>query len=136
MGGKYEGGFYLSLNGYICPPCKPNFKMISSQNVDAGRNLEGTVVGQLVGRVNHKLDSFEWSYLPQKEWYRIKNILHEFYISARFFEASANDFITIRIYPGDISAEPLAYDNEGRVTEWLHCKVNLIDRGEPEVIRG
>lgn len=41
---------YISVNGYDFPPPKRGAKPTVSTMVDAGRNANGTVVGQRVGR--------------------------------------------------------------------------------------
>ena len=51
---------YISVNGYDFPPPKRGAKPTVSTMVDAGRNANGTVVGQRVGRDQYKLDTLEW----------------------------------------------------------------------------
>lgn len=59
---------YISVNGYDFPPPKRGAKPTVSTMVDAGRNANGTVVGQRVGRDQYKLDTLEWPWLTAAEW--------------------------------------------------------------------
>mgnify|MGYP000298626074 CR=1 FL=1 len=54
---------YISVNGYDFPPPKRGAKPTVSTMVDAGRNANGMVVGQRVGRDQYKLDTLEWPWL-------------------------------------------------------------------------
>ena len=47
---------YLAINGYELPPPKRGVRVIVTTVVDAGRNANGAVVGQRVGRDQYKID--------------------------------------------------------------------------------
>jgi hypothetical protein len=98
--------------------------------VDAGRNANGTVVGQKVGRDQHKLDSLEWPWLMADEWSRMLQALSGFFVYVTFPDMVTNKKITIKMYPGDRTAEPYWMDADGNPITYQHCKVNLIDCGE------
>lgn len=51
---------YLAINGYELPPCKRGVKVIVTTVVDSGRDANGAVVGQRVGRDQYKIDGLEW----------------------------------------------------------------------------
>lgn len=121
---------YLAINGYELPPCKRGVAPIVTTVVDAGRNANGTVVGQRVGRDQYKIDGLEWSWLTAEQWSRILSILSNFFVYVTFPNPVTNEFITIKMYCGDRTAEPYWVNGNGTPTHYRNCKVNLIDVGE------
>lgn len=75
---------YISVNGYDFPPPKRGAKPTVSTMVDAGRNANGTVVGQRVGRDQYKLDTLEWPWLTAAEWSRMLTVLSAFFRICHF----------------------------------------------------
>lgn len=57
---------YLAINGYELPPPKRGVHPIVTTVVDAGRNANGAVVGQRVGRDQYKIDGLEWSWAHRR----------------------------------------------------------------------
>ena len=51
---------YLAINGYELPPCKRGVSVVVTTVVDSGRDANGAVVGQRVGRDQYKIDGLEW----------------------------------------------------------------------------
>ncbi len=121
---------YISVNGYDFPPPKRGVKPTVSTMVDAGRNANGTVVGQRVGRDQYKLDTLEWPWLEAQEWSNMLRVLSNFFVYVTFLDPVSNAPITIKMYPGDRTAEPYWADDSGNPTHYRNCKVNLIDCGE------
>lgn len=64
----------IVINGYALPAPDAGFSIIDSQFVDASRNANGAVVGQLVGRRIWKIDGLKWSNLEVEQWARIKTV--------------------------------------------------------------
>ena len=77
---------YLAINGYELPPPKRGVKPIVTTVVDAGRNANGAVVGQRVGRDQYKIDGLEWSWLTAEQWSRILSILDHFFVYVTFID--------------------------------------------------
>jgi len=121
---------YLVVNGYEFPYPKRGVKPVVTTVVDAGRNANGVVVGQRVGRDQYKIDGLEWPYLTAQEWSNILRALSDFFVFVTFHDPVSNDLKTIRMYCGDRSAEPQWVDANGKPTHYINCKVNLIDTGE------
>ena len=121
---------YLSINGYELPPCKRGVHPIVTTVVDAGRNANGAVVGQRVGRDQYKIDGLEWSWLTAEQWSRILSVLSHFFVYVTFIDPVSNSPKTIKMYPGDRTAEPYWVDGNEHPTHYRNCKVNLIDVGE------
>lgn len=120
---------FLAINGYQLPPCKRGVKPIVTTVVDAGRNANGAVVGQKIGRDQYKIDGLEWSWLTAEQWSKILQSLRNFYVNVTFVDPVTNKFRTIRMYCGDRTAEPYWVDDNGKPTHYRNCKVNLIDTG-------
>jgi len=121
---------YLAINGYELPPPKRGVKPIVTTVVDAGRNANGAVVGQRVGRDQYKIDGLEWAWLTADQWSKILSILNQFFVYVTFIDPVSNSKKTIKMYCGDRSAEPYWVDADGNPTHYRNCKFNLIDVGE------
>ena len=87
-------------------------------------------MGQKVGRDQYKIDNLQWSVLTAEEWSLILNLFSAFRVTCTFPDAVNNRFITLEMYPGNRSATPILFDDEGMPTMYKNCKVNLIDCGE------
>jgi hypothetical protein len=121
---------YLAINGYELPSPKRGVSPVVTTVVDAGRNANGAVVGQRVGRDQYKIDNLEWSWLTADQWSQILNALSSFFVMVTFADPVTNAFKTLKMYCGDRSAEPYWVDQNGKPTHYRNCKVNLIDVGE------
>ena len=121
---------YIAINGYELPPPKRGVHPIVTTVVDAGRNANGAVVGQRVGRDQYKIDGLEWPWLTAAQWSRILSILSRFFVYVTFIDPVSNSMKTIKMYCGDRSGEPYWVDDQGRPTHYRNCKVNLIHVGE------
>lgn len=121
---------YLSINGYKLPPPKRGVQPTVTTLVNSGRNANGAVVGQRVGRDQYKIDGLEWPWLTAEEWSRILSILSSFFVYVTFFDPVSNTQKTIKMYCGDRTGEPYWTDQNGKPTYYRNCKVNLIDVGE------
>lgn len=121
---------YIVVNGYEFPPPKRGVKPTVTTVVDAGRNANGSVVGQRVGRDQYKIDGLEWSWLTAEQWGQILSVLSHFFVYVTFPDPVTNAPKTVKMYCGDRTAEPYWVDENGKPTHYRNCKVNLIDCGE------
>lgn len=121
---------YLEINGYELPPSKRGVSVVVTTAVDAGRNANGAVVGQRVGRDQYKIDGLEWSWLTAEQWERILKTLSNFFVYVTFNDPVTNGLTTIKMYCGDRTGEPYWVDENGKPTHYRNCKVNIIDVGE------
>ena len=104
--------------------------VVVSTVVDSGRDANGAVVGQRVGRDQYKIDNLEWAWLTAEEWKKILSILDNFYVRVTFNDPVTNGRKTVRMYCGNRTAEPYWVTADGKPTHYRNCKVNLIDTGE------
>jgi hypothetical protein len=121
---------FLTVNGYDFPPPKRGVTPIVTTLVDAGRNANGTVVGQKIGRDQYKIDGLEFPWLSAAEWSRILSVLDNFFVMVNFPDPVSNSRRTLKMYCGDRTAQPYWADSNGNPTWYRSCKVNLIDCGE------
>lgn len=121
---------YIIVNGMEFPSPKRGVKPTVVTMVDAGRNANGTVVGQRVGRDQYKIDNLEWPWLPAETWSKMLKALENFFVYVTFPDPVSNSPRTIKMYPGDRTAEPYWVDGDENPTFYRNCKVNLIDTGE------
>lgn len=121
---------YIKINGVDLPYPKRGVKPVVTTIVNAGRNANGVVVGQRIGRDQYKIDTLEWSWLTAEQWSQILSLISSFYFNVTFPDPVTGSPRTVKMYCGDRSAEPYWVDNSGNPTHYLNCKVNLIDTGE------
>ena len=120
---------FLEINGVEVPPPKRGVSMVVTTVVDAGRNANGVVVGQKVGRDQYKIDNLEWPWLTASEWSNILQLFNNFFVTLTFYDPATNTKQSIQVYPGDRTAEPYWIDANGKPTHYRNCKVNIIDTG-------
>ena len=120
---------YLKINGYELPPCKRGVTPTVTTIVGAGRNANGVVVGQKIGRDQYKFNNLEWPWLSAEQWKIILSILDNFFVNVTFIDPVTNKEKTIKMYPGDRTAEPYYVDKNDKPTYYRNCKFNLIDTG-------
>jgi hypothetical protein len=118
---------FLIVNGVRFPPPAPGMKITSSQNVDAGRNLNAAVVGQKVGRRMWKIENLQWNGLDASTWAEMRAAIEDFYVPVTF-TGDDNKRHTIYMYPGDTGGEPLFLDDIF-YRNYTTCSFNLIDCG-------
>ena len=117
----------LIVNGVKFPPPSPDMTIIRTRNVDAGRNVNGEVIGQLVGRPLWKLNNLKWRGLDVETWNRMTDAIEDFYIPVTFTDYN-NVRHTLTMYPSDITAKPM-FAKDGKYTRYEECSFNLIDAG-------
>ena len=66
---------YLAINGYELPPPKRGVNVTVITVVNSGRDANGAVVGQRVGRDQYKIDGLEWPWLTAEQWSQILSLL-------------------------------------------------------------
>lgn len=123
---------FIKVNGVPFPMPGRHPTLMVATLVNSARNTAGTVVGQKIGRDQYKIDNLFWPHLKAEEWSRILKAFSNFYVDVQFPDMVNNDWIMLRMYPGDRTAEPwLIDDNTGLPTDYINCKVNIIDVGQP-----
>ena len=120
---------YIAINGYELPPSKRGVSIVVTTVVNSGRNANGAVVGQKVGRDQYKIDGLEWPFLTAAQWSKILGILNNLFVDVTFSDPVTNKRKTIKMYCGDRTAQPYWVDSNGKPTHYKDCKVNLIDTG-------
>lgn len=119
----------LMINGKEFPAPDVGGNLIVATNVSDGKNANGEFVGQKVGRDQYKFDSLQWKFLDASVWADMLREFDQFVVTARLPDMVNNRFLTIRMYPGNRTATPCAFDTEGLPTRYKDCKVNIIDCG-------
>lgn len=121
---------FLNVNGYDYPCPRRGFQYIISTMVDAGRNVNGAVIGQRIGRDVYKLDQLQWVGLEPSVRMIILQSLEPFYVPVTFQDFRTGQPITITMYPGDRTGRPLFTDRiTHMVTKDEVLAFNLIDAG-------
>lgn len=120
---------FITINGREFPAPARFPKLMKTTLVDAARNANGQVVGQKIGRDQNKVDSLTWPVLDADTWSAMLQEFSNFYVMATIFDMEANDWVTIKMYPGDRTADVLKTDGDGRPIKYKDCTVNIIDCG-------
>ncbi len=119
----------IYVNGKPFPSPKRGLNFVVSTMVSSARNANGEVVGQKVGRDQNKLDALVWPVLDAETWSAMLREFNQFFVTVRYPDMVTNQWRTLKMYPGDRSAEPYMVDDDGFPTKYVNCKVNLIDCG-------
>lgn len=119
----------LTINGTAVPTPIRGLTEEVSTNVNSGRNANGELVGEKVGRDIYKLNNMEWRWLTKTQWAEICSLMGNFKFTATFPDMVNGGFCTHLCYCGNRSAEPYYIDGGGDFTRYKSCKVNIIDCG-------
>lgn len=117
----------ILINGQPIPCPAPGMEIVSTVAVDAGRNANAAVVGQVIGRRQWKINNLQWGGLDAEDWAYIKSLLEPFYVDVTF-TGDDNVRRTLTMYPGDTTGKPLFLDGLS-YKNYESCAVNLIDCG-------
>lgn len=105
---------------------------LTSRNVDAGRNANGVVVGQMVGRPVDKQE-MSWAALPCEKWWEMNRWITDngMFFWCHYFNHNLGRWMDRRFYCGDFSCMPaLVNPQTGIPDRYEKCSVNVIDMGE------
>lgn len=103
----------------------------TSRAVDAARNAQNVVVGQMVGRAVDK-QSMKWFALPCEKWWEINRWLeaHGMFFYAKYFAHNTGRWMIRRFYCGDPKTNPYIIDpGNGEPRFYVECELNVIDTG-------
>ena len=118
------------INDYAVPAPARGLTYTMSTNVNAGRNANGEMIGQRVGRDLFKFDNVVWPWMTEQEWGSILDLTKDFYFRVRFQDPMTKVMGQIWCYCGDRTAEPYWMSHEyNRVLYFRNCKCNIIDAG-------
>jgi hypothetical protein len=118
---------FLIINNVRVPTPAPGMSIDSAVGVNAGRNADNEVVGQVVGRRQYKINNLAWRGLTESQVKTILGALDPFYVPVTFRDVDGT-IRTVTMYPGDTSGKPLKIkDLKYALIEEL--RFNLIDCG-------
>ena len=108
----------------------------TSRIVNAARNVNGAVVGQMVGRSVDK-QNMTWSVLQREQWWKMNRWLETngMYFYCKYFAHNVGKWLIRRFYVGDVSCDPFKINADtGAPDVYRNCTLNVIDMGEDETI--
>ena len=117
----------ITINGREFPAPDIGGNLVVATNVSDGKNANGEFVGQKVGRDQYKFDALQWKFLDAATWSAMLQEFKQFVVTARIPDMVHNEWITIRMYPGNRTATPIEFDSDGLPTRYRDCKVNIVD---------
>ncbi len=121
---------FFKINGVDVPCPSYGLNIVMSTAVNSGRNAHATVIGERVGRDIVKYESLKWNYLPAEIWAKILKLTENFFFTAQVVDMMNNQFVTLKMYRGDIKATPYFIDhNTGLPRRYKDCGFNIIDCG-------
>jgi len=120
---------FITINGHQYPAPARGMNFIDSTVVNSGRNVDGSIVAQKVGRRLQKMDNLVWLTMDPETLARLTQEFENFFVTVTYPDFVHNQMTTRTMYPGDISAEPYSLDENGLPTLYINVKVNLIDCG-------
>lgn len=121
---------FLEVNGIELPCPSTGLEIVLSDAVNSGRNANAEVIAEKVGKTNIKYNNLRWAWLTRDKWYLITSIFSNFFVMAKVWNPAKNGFETIKMYPGDRTAEVYWLEEDGITPKnFKDCKVNIIDCG-------
>lgn len=121
---------FLEVNGVELPCPSTGLEIILSDAVNSGRNANAEVIAEKVGKTNLKYNNLRWAWLTKDEWATICSVFSNFFVMAKVWNPATNGFETIKMYPGDRTAEVYWLEEDGITPKnFKDCKVNIIDCG-------
>lgn len=121
---------FLEVNGIELPCPSVGLEIVLSDAVNSGRNANAEVIAEKVGKTNIKYNNLQWKWLTRDEWHTICQVFSEFFVVAKVWNPVENDFVNIKMYPGDRTAEVYWLEKDGETPKnFTNCKVNIIDCG-------
>ena len=121
---------FLEVNGVELPCPSTGLEIILSDAVNSGRNANAEVIAEKVGKTNLKYNNLRWAWLTKDEWAQICSVFSNFFVMAKVWNPATNGFETIKMYPGDRTAEVYWLEEDGVTPKnFKDCKVNIIDCG-------
>lgn len=121
---------FLNINGYNVPCPGVGFEYTISTIVNSGRNANGAVIGQVIGRPLYKFSTLQWIGLSPEETRRILQALEPFYVPVTFEDVVTGGTRTITMYPSDRRVKPLFVDKyTHQITQNEVLSFNLVDCG-------
>lgn len=127
MSGRTDRSLFLVVNGVKFPTPMRDYEIVRSQLVDSGRNANGAVVGQKIGRKLWKINNLHWQGLSADTWAAMQAALEPFFVEVEF-TGDDNVRHKVMMYPGDTTAKPY-YLSGINYDVYENCKFNLIDCG-------
>ena len=122
---------FLNINGYDVPCPGVGFEYTISTVVNAGRNVNGAVIGQQIGRPLYKFSNLRWVGISPEERRRILQAIEPFYVPVTFEDVVTGSIRTITMYPSDTTGQPL-FLSDIFYKNYETCSFNLIDCGWDE----
>lgn len=119
----------ITINGRKFPSPDIGGNLVVATNVSDGKNALGEFIGQRVGRDQYKFDSLQWKFLDAATWSSMLKEFSSFVVTAKIPDMVNNRMITLRMYPGNRTATPVEFDENGLPTLYKDCKVNIVDCG-------
>lgn len=128
---------YILINGKTFPAPDRGAGHEGASLVSAGKNANGTFIGQKIGRTQRKLTPMVWGLLDAETWTAILQEVEKFEMNITFFDPVINNWNTITMYPGNWSDMVWKTDRKtGKTLKYADCKVNFIDCGQPNFTKG
>ena len=112
----------------VALPCPSDYQVNSATLVDSGRNSDGVVVGNVIRNGVRSIE-ITWNFLDKDTFANVARLFDkdtydgkhgDFYVSATFFDPTANTRITKTMYPSDritntahiklVNGEPVGYE--------------------------
>lgn len=123
---------FITVNGMKFPyPDYNSGLQTTATLVNSGRNANGVMVGQQIGRTQSKVE-MTWAVLDAATWASMLQIFRtHFIVSVSYYDMEAGGIITRKMYVSDRTAQPLAVNpSTGAWITAQKCKLDLIDTGE------
>lgn len=121
----------VTVGGYEFPE-PSTYEGNTATLVDSGRNVQGYTVGAVIRDDVAKV-TLSWRYLTVQQWAEVNQCFSEkhggkFYNNVTFFDQTAGDYVTRKMYVSDRKAGAFRRDPQsGELLGWLNPSLSLVE---------
>lgn len=127
--GSRKGFAFITINGKKFPSPSHGLNFEIATSVDSARNANAEVISQRVGRDSQKINNLKWNVLDAETWAEMLQEFEKFELTVRYPDMVHNRWTTRKMYPGNRSAIPFRFADDGLPTMYRDCQCNVIDMG-------
>ena len=120
---------FFSVDGVQFPYPVHGLEYIYTDAVNNGRNAQGVMIGERVGRTQAKLNNLEWKMLDAYTVHRMIRAFDKFFVVVHYWDLREFAWVDMIMYPGDRTAQPYYRMHDSMPDRIESFKVNIIDCG-------
>lgn len=117
----------LSIDGWVVDPLPSEYGGEWQPLVDAGRNANGDVIGDLIN-TKRKLE-LKWAVLTPAQLATLRSYTDNFFVSVTWIDTATNALATITCYTSPVTWSTFKYNSStGLIEYYTDIRVALVEK--------